>query len=121
LSYGDTGPLRSPQREPIPIDARAADHLRYIRETMESAAELPPFPAGAAWRWSHGAGAAFAASQQSTPRAWLAVWLIEASSPWPLRRLLRPPKHTAPTPRFSPGLAANSFLVLRLLLSLAAF
>ncbi len=27
-------PLRSPKRQPIPIDARAADHLRYIRETM---------------------------------------------------------------------------------------
>ena len=30
------GPLRSNSREPIPIDARAADHLKYIRETMES-------------------------------------------------------------------------------------
>src|SRR6266403_676028 len=39
-----TGPLRSPQREPIPIDARAADHLRYIRETMESAAEFTALP-----------------------------------------------------------------------------
>ncbi len=33
-------PLRSPQREPIPIDARAADHLRYIRETMDASAGL---------------------------------------------------------------------------------
>jgi 3-oxoadipate enol-lactonase len=28
------------RRPPIPIDARAADHLRYIRETMERAAEF---------------------------------------------------------------------------------
>ena len=37
-------PLRSPRNEPIPIDARAADHLRYIRETMASAAEFTAVP-----------------------------------------------------------------------------
>jgi len=42
----DFRPLRSPQRS-HPIDARAADHLRYIRETMESAAEFTAVPAGA--------------------------------------------------------------------------
>ena len=31
---------RAPLPPPIPIGARAADHLRYIRETMESAAEF---------------------------------------------------------------------------------
>src|SRR5215471_16921107 len=60
-------PLRSAtSREPIPIDARAADHLRYIRETMERAAEFTAV------------AAAFVASRQATPRAWLAVWLVEA-------------------------------------------
>src|SRR6516162_2741013 len=38
------GPVRSSRREPIPIDARAADHLRYIRETMASAAEFTAVP-----------------------------------------------------------------------------
>ena len=74
-----TGPLRSPQREPIPIDARAADHLRYIRETMESAAEFTAVPGwGGVAMGVTALAAAFAASQQSTPCAWLAVWLIEA-------------------------------------------
>src|SRR5258708_20999316 len=74
-----SGPLRSPQREPIPIDARAADHLRYIRETMESAAE---FTAVTGWggvaMGVTALVAAFATSRQSTPRAWLAVWLVDA-------------------------------------------
>jgi hypothetical protein len=73
------GPLRSPQREPIPIDARAADHLRYIRETMESAAEFTAVPGwGGVAMGVTALVAAFAASRQITPRAWLAVWLIEA-------------------------------------------
>jgi hypothetical protein len=73
------GPLRSPQREPIPIDARAADHLRYIRETMESAAEFTAVPGwGGVAMGVTALVAAFAASRQTTPRAWLTVWLIEA-------------------------------------------
>ncbi len=74
-----SGPLRSPPREPIPIDARAADHLRYIRETMESAAEFTAVPGwGGVAMGVTALAAAFAASRQTTPRAWLAVWLIEA-------------------------------------------
>jgi hypothetical protein len=74
-----TGPLRSPPREPIPIDARAADHLRYIRETMESAAEFTAVPGwGGVAMGVTALVAAFVALRQSTSRAWLAVWLIEA-------------------------------------------
>jgi len=73
------GPLRSPSREPIPIDARAADHLRYIRETMESAAEFTAVPGwGGVAMGITALVAAFIASRQVTPRAWLTVWLIEA-------------------------------------------
>ncbi len=73
------GPLQSPPREPIPIDARAADHLRYIRETMERAAEFTAVPGwGGVAMGVTALTAALAASRQTTPRAWLAVWLIEA-------------------------------------------
>jgi hypothetical protein len=73
------GPLRSPNREPIPIDARAADHLRYIRETMERAGEFTAVPGwGGVAMGITALAAAFIASRQVTPRAWLTVWLIEA-------------------------------------------
>jgi hypothetical protein len=73
------GPLRSPQREAIPIDARAADHLRYIRETMERAAEFTAVPGwGGVAMGVTALVAAFFASRQTTPGAWLTVWLIEA-------------------------------------------
>lgn len=73
------GPLRSPRREPIPIDARAADHLRYIRETMASAAEFTAVPGwGGVAMGITAMVAAFVASRQASPRAWLIVWLIEA-------------------------------------------
>jgi hypothetical protein len=65
-------------RKTIPIDSRAADHLRYIRETMESAAEFTAVPGwgGVAMGMTALAASALAALQ-STPRAWVAVWLAE--------------------------------------------
>jgi hypothetical protein len=75
----NAGPLRSPTREPIPIDARAADHLRYIRETMERAAEFTAVPGwGGVAMGITALAAAYLASTQTTPAAWLRVWLIEA-------------------------------------------
>lgn len=71
--------LRSSNREPIPIDARAADHLRYIRETMESAAEFTAVPGwGGVAMGITALVAATVAARQSSPRAWLVVWLVEA-------------------------------------------
>jgi hypothetical protein len=73
------GPLPAPKREPIPIDARAADHLRYIRETMERAAEFTAVPGwGGVAMGITALAAAFIAARQVSPRAWLTVWLIEA-------------------------------------------
>jgi hypothetical protein len=73
------GPLRSASRAPIPIDARAADHLRYIRETMERAAEFTAVPGwGGVAMGVTALVAAFFASRQLTPERWLSIWLIEA-------------------------------------------
>jgi hypothetical protein len=72
-------PSRSPGRPPIPIDTRAADHLRYIRETMERAAEFTAVPGwGGVTIGLTALAAALLASRQTTPRAWVAVWLAEA-------------------------------------------
>src|SRR5215470_3524725 len=71
--------MRNAKREPIPIDARAADHLRYIRETMERAAEFTAVPGwGGVAMGVTALAAALLASRQATPRAWLVVWLLEA-------------------------------------------
>ncbi len=72
------GPLRPP-REPIPIDARAAEHLRYIREAMQSAGEFTAVPGwGGVSMGLTALAAAWIASRQTSPQAWLRVWLIEA-------------------------------------------
>ena len=74
-----SAPTPTPRPGPIPIDARAADHLRYIRETMESAAEFTAVPGwGGVAMGITALIAALVASQQSTPRAWFGVWLVEA-------------------------------------------
>jgi len=66
-------------REPIPIDARAADHLRYIRETMERAAEFTAVPGwGGVTMGLTALGAAVIAARQTNPHGWVAVWLAEA-------------------------------------------
>jgi hypothetical protein len=74
------GPLRSSSsRAPIPIDARAADHLRYIRETMERAGEFTAVPGwGGVAMGVTALVAAYFASRQLTPERWLSIWLIEA-------------------------------------------
>lgn len=67
------------RREPIPIDARAADHLRYIRETMERAAEFTAVPGwGGVTIGLTALGAALLAARQSSGQSWALVWLAEA-------------------------------------------
>jgi hypothetical protein len=78
-SMAAPGPNRVVRPEPIPIDARAADHLRYIRETMESAGEFTAVPGwGGVAMGLTAVAAAVLASRQTTPRAWITIWLAEA-------------------------------------------
>ena len=70
---------RAVRSEPIPIDARAADHLRYIRETMESAAEFTAVPGwGGVTMGLTALAAAVLAARQTTPRGSAIIWLAEA-------------------------------------------
>lgn len=71
--------MRPASRAPIPIDARAAEHLRYIRETMERAAEFTAVPGwGGVAMGVTALVAAFFAVRQTSPERWLSIWLIEA-------------------------------------------
>lgn len=70
---------RSSLPEPIPINARAADHLQYIRETMERAGEFTAVPGwGGVAIGMTALAAAYLAWRQSAPVAWMTVWLAEA-------------------------------------------
>lgn len=63
---------------PHPIQDHAIDNLRYIRNTMERAASLTAVPGyGGMVMGATALAAAVIASQVSTNREWLAVWLTE--------------------------------------------
>ncbi len=72
-------PLRSARPEPVAIDARAADNLRFIRETMERAAAFTALPGwGGVGIGLTAVAASYVAAQQGGPNAWLLTWLVEA-------------------------------------------
>ena len=73
---GSARPLRSRSPEPVPIDSRAIDNLRYIRETMESAGSFTAVPGvGGALMGLTALLAAPLAARQTSVEGWLAVWL----------------------------------------------
>lgn len=76
----DPQPVRQtrPDRPPVALHERAADNLEYIRETMERATSFTAVSGqGYVLIGLTAAGAAGLASVQSTPVAWLLVWLGE--------------------------------------------
>ncbi len=73
-------PLRSRPAEPIALDARARDNLRFIRETMERAASFTAVPGwGGVAMGITALGAAAVASRQESSAAWLITWVAEAA------------------------------------------
>jgi hypothetical protein len=71
--------MAQPARQPSSLQDRAADDLRFIRETMERGATFTSVPGrGGMLMGAIGLFAAVAAWQQPTLERWLAVWLAAA-------------------------------------------
>ena len=63
----------------IPMEARAGEHLRVIRETMERSAAFSTIPGwGGAAMGLTGAAAAVIAARAGSPQRWLEIWLAAA-------------------------------------------
>lgn len=78
-------PLRDELPEPIPLDSRAADNLRYIRETMARASAFTAVPGwGLVAMGATAVVAALVGARMATHEAWLWTWLAEAAIAIPL-------------------------------------
>ncbi len=73
------GPLRSQPPRPVSMDEHAADHLRYIRDTMDLAGRFTAVPGwGGVAMGVTALAAAWIAHRQASREAWLVAWLCEA-------------------------------------------
>jgi len=67
--------------DPVALDDRARDNLRFIRETMERAGAFTAIPGwGGVAMGITALGAAAIASRQSSTLAWLLAWIGEAAA-----------------------------------------
>src|SRR5437879_9770066 len=72
-------PARSPRPVLVALEDRAADNLRFIRETMERAGSFTAVPGrGGIAIGLSALAAAVVASHQPTTARWIFVWLAEA-------------------------------------------
>lgn len=71
--------LNYPENEPVSLSDRAADNLKFIRETMERSTHFTAVPGyGGLLMGVTALVAAYIAAQQIYLRDWLIVWLTEA-------------------------------------------
>ena len=112
-------PLRqdeTPQREPVSISDRAADNLKFIRETMERSTHFTAVPGyGGMLMGATAIVAAYIALQQVTLRDRLIVWLTEAClafaigvlAMWQKSKLSNTSLLSAPARKFAFGFAPS--------------
>lgn len=100
--------------QPLPIEARAQDNLRFIRSTMERAGAFTAVPGwGGVAMGISALGAAYLANAQTSDAAWLRIWLTElvvalvlASCTMTLKaRRARVPLFVGPASRFAMSFA----------------
>src|SRR6202162_5006059 len=78
MPRAETARLRRPVL--IPLEDRAADNLRFIREPMERAGSFTAVPGwGGVAIGITALGAATIASRETLPNTWLLIWLEEAA------------------------------------------
>lgn len=71
-------PIHPAPAEPLRMEVRAADNLRFIRDTMESAARFTAVPGwGGVGMGVTAIAAAVVAAREAAPSRWVAVWLVE--------------------------------------------
>ena len=127
---GNIQPLRqdeTPQREPVNISDRAAENLKFIRETMERSTHFTAVPGyGGMLMGATAIVAAYIAAQQPSMREWLIVWLTEAGlafaigllAMWQKSKIAKTSLVSAPARKFAfgfvPPLAAGIAITLGL-------
>ena len=104
----------SPQREPVNLSDRAAENLKFIRETMERSTHFTAVPGyGGMLMGVTAVAAAYIAAQQIYLRDWLIVWLTEAGlafaigllAMWQKSKISKTSLVSAPARKFAFGFA----------------
>ena len=111
-------PVMEAAEEPPALSDRAMDNLKFIRDTMERASSFTAVPGwGGALMGVTAVGAAVIASQQTSGKMWIRVWLVEALlafvvGAWAMdrkARAIQTPLFSAPSRKFAFGFAPPIF------------